>query len=128
MEVTGELRLIVAVTVDAGTKINKEGERFVTGATNAGDVVGADIMQSKITLGSLLSSQLMTRFPPSTHRLYKRLFKCWCCSPEIVNVSLLPFWGPRMPYWSIPIFVFLGKHISTSSIQSQHFFIFFAFC
>ena len=69
----------------------------------------------------------MTRFPSSIHRLYKRLFKWWCCSPEFAYVSVSPFWGPRTPYWSIPIFVLLGKYICTSTIQSQHFFIFFAF-
>ena len=53
MEVTSELRLIVVVSVDAGVKIDGEGERFATGATNVGDVVGADIMRSNITLGSL---------------------------------------------------------------------------
>ena len=45
--------LIVAVSVNAGTKIDGEGERFATGATNVGDVVSADIMRSNITLGSL---------------------------------------------------------------------------
>ena len=53
MEVTGELMLIVAVSVNADTKIDGEGERFATGATNVGDVVSADIMRSNITLGSL---------------------------------------------------------------------------
>ena len=52
MEVTSELRLIVVVSVDAGVKIDGEGERFATGATNVGDV-GADIIRSNITLGSL---------------------------------------------------------------------------
>ena len=47
MEVTGELRLIVTVSVDG------EGERFTTGAANVGDVVVGDIMRSNITLGSL---------------------------------------------------------------------------
>ena len=51
MEVTGELRLIVVVSVDAGARIDGEGERFATGATNVGDIVGADIMRSNITLG-----------------------------------------------------------------------------
>ena len=46
MEVTGELRLIVAVSVDAGARIDEEGERFAKGATNVGDVVGAAIMRS----------------------------------------------------------------------------------
>ena len=53
MEVTGEVRLIVVVSTDADTRIDGEGERFATGATNVGDVVGADIMRSNITLGSL---------------------------------------------------------------------------
>ena len=53
MEVTGELRLIVAVSVDGGARVDWEGERFATGATNVGDVVGADIMRSNVTLGSL---------------------------------------------------------------------------
>ena len=74
----------------------------------------------------LSHSQLMTTFPPSIQRLYKPLFQCWWCSPEIVNVLLPSFWDPRMPYWRIPVFI-LGKHIFTSTIQSQHFFIFFAF-
>ena len=30
MEVTGDLRLIVAVSVDAGARIDGEGERFAT--------------------------------------------------------------------------------------------------
>ena len=51
MEVTGELRLIVAVSVYVGARIDGEGERFATGATNVGDIVGADIMRSNITLG-----------------------------------------------------------------------------
>ena len=45
MEVIGGLRLIVAVSVDAEARIDGEGERFATGATIVGDVVGADIMQ-----------------------------------------------------------------------------------
>ena len=53
MEVTGELKLIVAVSVDAGARIDGVGESCATGATNVGDVVGADIMRSNITLGSL---------------------------------------------------------------------------
>ena len=53
MEVSGELRLIVAVSVNAGTKIDREGERSATGATNVGDVASADIMRSNITLGPL---------------------------------------------------------------------------
>ena len=53
VEVIGGLRLIVAVSVDAEARIDGEGERFATGATNVGDVVGADIMRSNITLGSL---------------------------------------------------------------------------
>ena len=53
MEVTGELRLIVAVSVDAGARTDEEGERSATGATNVGDVVSAEIMRSNITLGSL---------------------------------------------------------------------------
>ena len=53
MEVTGKLRLIVAVSVDAGARIDGEGESSATGATNIGDVVGVDIMGSNITLGSL---------------------------------------------------------------------------
>ena len=124
VEVTGELRLTVAVSVDAGSRIDGEGK---------------DLLQVLLcwrccwcwqikynTWFTLLSHfQLMNRFPPSIHRLYKRLLKCF--SPEIVNVSLPPFWGPRISYWSIPIFVFLGMHISTSTIQSQPFFIFFAF-
>ena len=44
MKVTGELRLIVAVSVDACVRIDGQRERFATGATNFGDVVGADIM------------------------------------------------------------------------------------
>ena len=53
MEVTAELMLIVAVSVNARTKIDGQVERFATGATNVGDVVSADIMRSNITLGSL---------------------------------------------------------------------------
>ena len=53
MEVIGGLRLIVAVSVDAEARIDGEGERFATDATNVGDVVGADIMRSNVTLGSL---------------------------------------------------------------------------
>ena len=53
MEVTGEVRLIVAVSIDAGARIDGEGERIATGVTNVGDVVGADIIRSNITLGSL---------------------------------------------------------------------------
>ena len=41
--VTGELRLIVAVSVDVGARIDGEGERSGTGATNVGDVVHAVI-------------------------------------------------------------------------------------
>ena len=76
---------------------------------------------------TLLShSQLMTRFPPSIHRLYKPLFKGWCCSPEIVNVLLPPFWDLRMPYWSIPVFyywqrTYLPPHLSTSISTSLFF-------
>ena len=53
VEVTGELRLIVAVSVDAGTRIDGDGERSATGVTNVGDFAGADIMRSNIALGSL---------------------------------------------------------------------------
>ena len=53
MEVIGGLRLIVAVSVDAEARIDGEGEIFATDATNVGDVVGADIMRSNVTLGSL---------------------------------------------------------------------------
>ena len=53
MEVIVGIRLIVAVSVDAEARIDGEGERFATGATIVGDVVGADIMQSNITIGSL---------------------------------------------------------------------------
>ena len=53
VEVTGELKLIVAVSVDAGARIDVEGERCGAGATNVGDVVRARIMRSNITLGSL---------------------------------------------------------------------------
>ena len=53
VEVTGELRLIVAVSVDAGARIDGDGERSATGATNVGDFAGADIMRSNIALGSL---------------------------------------------------------------------------
>ena len=45
------LKLILAVSVDAGTEIDGEGGGFATGATKVSDVVGAEIMQSKITLG-----------------------------------------------------------------------------
>ena len=48
MEVTGELRLIVAVSVDAGARIDGEGERSDTGATNVGDVVHAVILCDQI--------------------------------------------------------------------------------
>ena len=40
--------------------------------------------------------------------------------PGYLFLSLLPFLEPRIPYWSILIFVILGKHISTSIIQSIH--------
>ena len=53
MEVAGELRLIVAVSVDASARIAGEEKVFATGAANVGDVIGADIMLSNITLGSL---------------------------------------------------------------------------
>ena len=53
MEVIVGIRLIVAVSVDAEARIDGEGERFATDATNVGDVVGADIMRSNVTLGSL---------------------------------------------------------------------------
>ena len=53
MEVTGELRLIVAVSVEAGTRIDGKAERFATGATNIKGVVSADIMRSNTALGSL---------------------------------------------------------------------------
>ena len=53
VEITGELRLIVAASVDAGARIDGERKRSATGATNIGDVVRADIMRSNITLGSL---------------------------------------------------------------------------
>ena len=52
-EVTGELRLTLIVSVDAGNQTDGEGERFATGATKIGDVIGADMMRSKIPLGSL---------------------------------------------------------------------------
>ena len=53
VEVTGELRLTVAVSVDAGTYEDGEGKRFATSVAKVGDIVGADIMQSNIILGSL---------------------------------------------------------------------------
>ena len=53
MEVTSELRLIVAVSVDAGTRIDGKAESLATGATNVGGVVNADIMRSNTELGSL---------------------------------------------------------------------------
>ena len=46
MEVTGELRLIVAASVVAGARIDGERKRSATGATNVADVVRADIMRS----------------------------------------------------------------------------------
>ena len=53
MKVTGELRLIVAASADAGARIDGERKRSATGATNVACVVRADIMRSNITLGSL---------------------------------------------------------------------------
>ena len=49
MKVTGEFRFTVAVSADPGTKTDREGERFATGATKVGNVVGPDITQSNIT-------------------------------------------------------------------------------
>ena len=46
MEVTGELRLIVAASVVAGARIDGERKRSAAGATNVADVVRADIMRS----------------------------------------------------------------------------------
>lgn len=51
MEVAGELTLTVAAGVDAHIEIDREGEGFATKATKVGDVVGAEIMRSKVTLG-----------------------------------------------------------------------------
>ena len=51
----------------------------------------------------------MRSFPSNIPMLYKRLLCCWCCSLEILYVSLPPFWGPGMLHYSIPIFVFLQK-------------------
>ena len=52
--VTGECRITVTASVDPDTKIDGEGGgRFAAGATKAGDAIHADIMRSKITLGSL---------------------------------------------------------------------------
>ena len=51
MKVTGELTLTVAVGVDAHIETDREGEGFATKATKVGDVVGAEIMRSKVTLG-----------------------------------------------------------------------------
>ena len=53
MEVTGKLRLIVAVSINAGTKKDGEGERFASGAINVGNVVVTEIMRSTVMLGSL---------------------------------------------------------------------------
>ena len=53
VEVTGELRPIVALSVDAGAWIDGKAERFATGATNIRGVVSADIMRSNTALGSL---------------------------------------------------------------------------
>ena len=53
MEVTGKLRLIVVVSIDAGTKKDEEGERFASGAINVGNVAGAEIMRSTVMFGSL---------------------------------------------------------------------------
>lgn len=44
-----------------------------------------------------------------------------------VNHCVLLFLSVSVSFWGIPIFVILWKHICTSSIQSQHFSIFFAF-
>ena len=74
-----------------------------------------------------LHSLLMTKLSTSIHKLYIHFFNCWCCSSEIVYVLLPPFWGPGMLYCCIPNLVILGKYALTSTIQSQHFFIFFLF-
>lgn len=68
---------------------------------------------------SWLYSLFMNRLPSSIQWPYERLLYYRCCSLEIIYQG--------MPHWSIPNFAFFPKHISTSTIQCQHFFVFFAF-
>ena len=65
VELTAELSLTVTVSAEAGTETIGEEKGFAAGATKLVDVVGAKIMPSKLTLGSLCGHILM---------FYKRLF------------------------------------------------------
>ena len=63
-----------------------------------------------------LSSHL---FPTRVHRVYQRLFKCWFCRLKIAYTLLPLFQGPKMPYWKIPIFMLLWKHVYISPYRKN---------
>ena len=94
---------------------------FVTGATKVSDVIGAEIMQSKnntcFTLWSL--SQSIIKFSSSILRLYRHLFKCWCCRNCLCAAS--SFLGTKNAMLEHINFCNLGK--TDISAVPRHIFI-----